>query len=91
MKPEVLGEYKQTIVLHLNEPQRRDAMAKLNVFYTGDVECNIQNAEGKLVGKYPEIEKNVPAFIESHWAMCRHYQTTVDIELLTDGSLRLKK
>jgi hypothetical protein len=91
MKPEVLGEYKQTIVLHLNEMQRRDAMAKLNVFYTGDVECNVRDTQGRFVAKYPEIEKNVPAFTESHYAAVRHYQTTVMVELLSDGSIRLKK
>lgn len=91
MQPIVLHTFKMPITLRLEGSQRDEALKLLNLHYVQDEQCN-KYEDGKIVPKYPEFEKDHPEFVESHYAMCATYTGyTVDLELLSDGTLRLKK
>lgn len=87
----VLQTFKMPITLHLEGRQREEAMRLLNLHYVQDEQCN-EYKDGKLVAKYPEFEKQHPEFKEAHYSVCRHYAgQTIDVELLSNGKLRIKK
>jgi hypothetical protein len=91
MKPIVLHEFEIPITIHLEGPRRDEALKLLNLHYVQDEQCN-EYKDGKLIAKYPEFEKEHPEFKESHYSVFRSYAgQTITIELLSDGSLRLKK
>lgn len=85
---EVLARYKVPISLVLNTSQREDAYRLTNLHYLGDAEANIVDDEtGKLVAKYPD--KETPEHLASHHAICRTYNQTVEVLLLSTGELVL--
>ena len=78
------------ITIRLEGHQRDEALKHINLHYVHDEQCN-EYKDGKVVSKYPEFEKEHPEFIEAHYSVCRSYAgQTIDVELLSDGSLRLK-
>ena len=90
MEPVVLGTFKMPITIRLEGEQRREAQRLLNLYYLQDEECN-EYKDNKLVSKYPEFEKAHPEFVEAHYAVCRSYSNTIEVELLSNGRLRIKK
>ena len=91
MQPIVLHTFKMPITIRLEGSQRDKALKLLNLHYVQDEQCN-KYEDGKIVPKYPEFEKDHPEFAESHAAVRRStIGYTVDVELLSDGTLRLKK
>lgn len=90
MNPTVLGTFDVEITIHLEGDQRRQAQRLLNQHYLQDFECNTIIA-GRCVSKYPAFEKAHPEFNEAHYNVCCSHIRTIEIELLSDGRLRLKK
>ena len=90
MNPIVLHTFKMPITVCLEGEQRREAQRLLNQHYLQDDECNT-TIDGKYVSKYPEFEKAHPEFAESHYAVCHSYLNSIEVELLSNGRLRIKK
>lgn len=90
MDPIVLHTFKMPITIRLEGLQRDEALKYLNLHYVQDEQCN-EYKDGKVVAKYPDIEEQHPEFVESHYNVFHSYQATVDVELWSDGKLRLKK
>jgi hypothetical protein len=90
MEPIILHTFKMPVDIRLERHQRDEALKLLNLHYVQDEQCN-EYKDGKLIAKYPEFEKEHPEFKESHYSVCRSYAgQTIDVHLLSDGSLRLK-
>jgi hypothetical protein len=90
MKRIVLHTFKAPITIHLENDQKREALRLLNQHYVQDDECN-QYIEGEgFVAKYPEFEKENPEFVQSHRNMSMCYQVNLNVDLLSDGQLRIK-
>ena len=90
MQPIVLHTFKTPITIRLEGSQLDEALKLLNLHYVQDEQCN-KYEDGKIIPKYPEFQKDHPEFVESHYAVCRStIKYPVDIELLSDGTLRLK-
>jgi hypothetical protein len=85
----VIHTFTKEIVLTLVGQELDEAMEALNLHYVGEKNCN-EYKEGKLVSKYPNFEKDVPAFPESHYTVRRGNVVKLNLELLEDGSLRIK-
>lgn len=90
MKPIVLQEFEIPITFYLAEEQRDKALKLLNLHYIQDEVCN-EKKDGKLVVKYPKFEKANPEFAESHRNIFHSYGATIHVELMSDGTLRIKK
>lgn len=86
----ILKTFDISVGFHLNGKQAEEAMRELNVFYTGDKDCNVLK-EGKYVSKYPEIEKKNPKFQQSHYNANRCYRQTVKVNLMENGRLEIVK
>lgn len=86
----VLATFSVPATVHLNEAQLRESIKKLNLFYTGDTECNIRRGND-WVSKYPKIEKERPEFQQSHYNIHRDFQFKIKVELMENGTLRIKK
>lgn len=85
----VLHTFTKEIVLSLDGKEIQDAIKLLNLHYVGEENCN-KYKDGKYVSKYPDIERPGPAFVESHYIVRRGKEVTLKVELLEDGSLRVK-
>jgi len=85
----VLHTFKKKIVIHLDYDESDIATSALNMFYVGEPNCN-HLVDGKLVAKYPEIEKSVPAFRESHYNCRRSQIVIIEVELMENGTIRIK-
>lgn len=86
----VLKTFTLQLPINLAGQDRKDAQYLLNLHYLGDVECN-EWKDGKLVAKYSEIEKNTPEFQEAHYTINRGCIVNLELELLENGYLRLRK
>lgn len=84
----VLHTFEKEIVISLNYEEKNKAIRLLSLHYLGDEECN-KKVNGRFVAKYPE--KETTEFKETHYACHRSYIKTVQVDLMEDGSLRLKK
>jgi hypothetical protein len=92
MKPVVLGTFKSPLTIRLNGMQRDQALRLLNLHYLQDEECNMYSfEEKKLIAKYPQFELDNPQFKESHLAAMATYVVDLKVELLSNGTLRIKK
>ena len=85
----VLHTFTKEIVLSLDGFEIQDAIKLLNLHYIGEENCN-EYKDGKYVAKFPDIERDVPAFVESHYTVRRGKVVKLKVELLEDGSLRVK-
>lgn len=84
----VLHTFDYPITIHLDYQQKQKAFAVLNLHYLGDEQCNAYVEDKGLIGKYPE--KETSEFKESHYNCCRGQIAFIKVELLEDGSLRIK-
>lgn len=85
----VLHTFTKEITISLDEVELRKAYGVLNLHYVGEENCN-HVVGGRNVAKYPDIERDVPAFTESHYTVRRGNVVKLKVELLEDGSLRIK-
>lgn len=86
----VIHTFDYSINLYLDGEQRTKMLKRLNMFYYGD-ECPNKIVDGKYVPKYPEIEENHPEILEAHYNIRRSNHKKIQVELLSDGTLRIKK
>lgn len=86
----VLKEFKVKLDGYLNRDELTEAQHAINLHYTGDTNAN-HWVDGKLVAKYPEIEKARPEFVEAHYNVNRGFCAKVTIQLMEDGTFRTKR
>lgn len=88
--PIVLRLFKIPVDITLNSAQEKEAMAGINYFYCGDVECNMYDErEHQYKSKYPKIEKETPQWQKACYNALRTYRVSIGVELLEDGTLRI--
>jgi hypothetical protein len=81
----VLKVFPVTVAFELTFEQLAEARTAINLHYFNDEVCNKVGPGGHLVAKYPPNE----AAVDAHWNVGRHVRTTLDAELLEDGTVRL--
>ena len=86
----VLATFPVWVDFHLDGNDLKEAIKKLTFFYTGDTECNVFDGK-EYKSKYPEIEKSKPEYVQSHWNINRGYRAKIEVNLMEDGSLKIKK
>jgi hypothetical protein len=86
----VLKTFTLQLPINLKGTELREAQSLLNLHYLGDVECN-EWRDGKFVAKYPELENKTPELQESHYTINRGCIINIEVELLENGYLKLKK
>lgn len=80
--------FKVPVKVSLDYEQKKVALRYLNEVYIGDPQCNVYcKKAGRLVSKYPE--KETEAFKESHHKVQATKVFYAELELQTDGTLKL--
>lgn len=80
--------FKVPVKVSLDDEQKKVALRYLNELYLGDPQCNIYSKElGRFVSKYPE--KETDAFKESHHKVPATKIFYLEVELQSDGTLKL--
>lgn len=80
--------FKVPVKVCLDYEQKQIALRYLNEVHLGDTQCNIYSRKaGRLVSKYPE--KETDAFKESHYRVQATKVFCLELELQTDGTLKL--
>lgn len=82
-----LHEFEIDLGVYLEPKDLDTARAELNLHFFNDTVCN-HWVDGKLVAKYPEIEKSNPLINDAHYNVNRGCRVTVIIELMSDGTFR---
>jgi hypothetical protein len=83
----ILKEFTVVVEGYLTEKQSKEAKAALNLHYVGDEECN-HVVGGRMVAKYPD--KETESFKDSHYNVVRGYSGITVVQLLEDGTLKIK-
>lgn len=87
MKPIPLHEFEIEVDVTLDPKDLDIARTALNLHFFNDTVCN-HWVDGKLVAKYPEIEKANPLINDAYHNVNRGSRVTVIIELMSDGTFR---
>lgn len=72
----------------LSEADRLKAQKLINKHFCGEEDCNTEQ-DGKLVAKYPEIEKAHPEWLQAHRELPRTKAVKLDIAVCLDGSIKI--
>ena len=83
----VLKEFKVSSDFQLDYDQLKEAKGIINLHYLGDTVCN-HVVDGKMVAKYPE--KETKELEDAHCNLYRSHEIEVTVQLMEDGTIRLK-
>lgn len=88
MKKIVLKEFMVDLGGYLDELQKNVAFEAINLHYVGDKNCN-HMVDGKMVAKYPD--KECQEMEDAHYNVMRGYSVKTVIQLMSDGTFKVKK
>lgn len=83
-----LKTFTMTVTYYLGNDNIGEALKCLNLHHFGDEVCN-RVVDGQIVAKYPE--KETPEVLDSYCNVHRTYTSKIKVDLMEDGTLKLKK